>query len=99
MVAILVEQSKETSAILVDQNNPRELNSIFTQIIRFVSRPLVKWVKIVSSGGLNLLAYPLCRLETSQRSLMAAQDEHKALSDLNEMLRRHNDNLKSQHDW
>ncbi|XP_074613609.1 protein CIP2A-like isoform X1 [Acropora palmata] len=38
------------------------------------------------------------RLETSQRSLMAAQDEHKALSDLNEMLRRHNDNLKSQHD-
>lgn len=39
------------------------------------------------------------RLETSQRSLMAAQDEHKALSDLNEMLRRHNDNLKSQHDW
>lgn len=30
---------------------------------------------------------------------MAAQDEHKALSDLNEMLRRHNDNLKSQHDW
>jgi len=38
------------------------------------------------------------RLETSQRSLMVAQDEHKALSDLNEMLRRHNDNLKSQHD-
>ncbi|CAH3043208.1 unnamed protein product [Porites lobata] len=38
------------------------------------------------------------RLETSQRSLMAAQDEHKALSDLNDMLRRHNDNLKSQHD-
>ena len=99
MAAILVDQSKEKSAILVDQNNPQELNYSFTQIIPFVSRPLVKWVKTVYSGGFNLLAYSLCRLETSQRSLMAAQDEHKALSDLNEMLRRHNDNLKSQHDW
>ncbi|XP_031552269.1 protein CIP2A homolog [Actinia tenebrosa] len=38
------------------------------------------------------------RLETNQRSLMAAQDENKALTELSEMLRRHNDNLKSQHD-
>ena len=52
--------------------------------------------------SLRSLTFALCslfRLETSQRSLMAAQDEHKALSDLNDMLRRHNDNLKSQHDW
>ncbi|KAK3742452.1 hypothetical protein QZH41_011414, partial [Actinostola sp. cb2023] len=38
------------------------------------------------------------RLETNQRSLIAAQDENKALSELSEMLRRHNDNLKCQHD-
>ena len=54
-----MDQSKEKSAILVDQNNPQELNYSFTQIIPFVSRPLVKCVKTVYSGGLNLLAYSL----------------------------------------
>ena len=29
---------------------------------------------------------------------MAAQEEHKAQAELNDMLRRHNDNLKNQHD-
>ncbi|XP_032237786.1 protein CIP2A homolog isoform X2 [Nematostella vectensis] len=38
------------------------------------------------------------RLETSQRSLLASQDEIKALTELSEMRRRHNDNLKIQHD-
>lgn len=38
------------------------------------------------------------RLETLKKALAAAQEEHKSLSELNEMLRRHNDNLKNQHD-
>lgn len=41
----------------------------------------------------------LFRLETSREALTAAQKEHESLSELNEMLRRHNDNLKNQHDW
>ena len=39
------------------------------------------------------------RLETLREAMAAAQKEHESLSELNEMLRRHNDNLKKQHDW
>ena len=38
------------------------------------------------------------RLATLKEALTAAQKEHESLSELSEMLRRHNDNLKSQHD-
>ncbi|CAB3977672.1 CIP2A homolog isoform X2 [Paramuricea clavata] len=38
------------------------------------------------------------RLETLKEALTAAQKEHESQSELNEMLRRHKDNLKNQHD-
>ena len=70
--------------------------------LSFSPNPLILLPLYVFYQSLRSLTFAFCslfRLETSQRSLMAAQDEHKALSDLNDMLRRHNDNLKSQHDW
>ncbi|XP_046844894.1 protein CIP2A homolog [Xenia sp. Carnegie-2017] len=38
------------------------------------------------------------RLKTVKEALVAAHKEHESLSELNEMLRRHNNNLKEQHD-
>ena len=39
------------------------------------------------------------RVKTLEDALAAAKKEHESIYEIKEMLRRHNDNLKNQHDW
>lgn len=94
---IVAEEHEQLKIAYAEQSQRYVFVSILLSAI-FDYLNYLQWHEFCVTLTARLFRSPF-RLETSQRSLMAAQDEHKALSDLNEMLRRHNDNLKSQHDW